>query len=112
MLPSFAEIVTAGAKVDLGEVDAARVVHAEQAFRVVAPLPVEGRVRVTARVTEVLDKGSGALVRTEADAVDASTGELVLTSAKTLFLGGRAASAAPAGTACRARCPTARPTTR
>ncbi|MBN9755162.1 putative (R)-specific enoyl-CoA hydratase [Pseudonocardia sp. Ae406_Ps2] len=88
VLPSFAEIVTAGAKVDLGEVDAARVVHAEQAFRVVAPLPVEGRVRVTATVTEVLDKGSGALVRTEADAVDASTGELVLTSRKTLFLGG------------------------
>jgi acyl dehydratase len=88
VLPSFAEIVTAGAKVDLGDVDASRVVHAEQAFRVVGPLPVEGRVRVTATVTEVLDKGSGALVRTEAEAVDAGTGEPVLTSTKTLFLGG------------------------
>ncbi|WP_226367375.1 hypothetical protein [Pseudonocardia sp. ICBG162] len=39
--------------------DASRVVHAEQAFRVVGPLPVEGRVRVTATVTEVLDKGPG-----------------------------------------------------
>ncbi|MEJ8279302.1 MaoC family dehydratase [Pseudonocardia spirodelae] len=88
VLPSFAEIVARGARVDLGDVDPSRVVHAEQGFRVTAPLPVEGLARVTATVTEVLDKGSGALVRTEAEAVDADTGAPLLTATRTLFLGG------------------------
>ena len=72
-LPTFANIITRGARVPLGDFDPAMLVHAEQWFRVHRPLPVSGRARVTAQVTDVLDKGSGALVRTESEAVDAET---------------------------------------
>ena len=88
VLPSFAEVVTRNAQVELGDVDHSRLVHAEQSFRLAGPLPVEGRARVTATVTEVLDKGSGALVRTEARAVDAETGAPLASTVRSVFLGG------------------------
>ncbi|MEQ3553185.1 MaoC/PaaZ C-terminal domain-containing protein [Pseudonocardia nematodicida] len=87
-LPSFAEIITRGARVDLGEIDPTRVVHAEQSFRLAGPLPLEGRARVTSTVTEVLDKGSGALVRSAAEAVDAETGAPLLSTTRSVFLRG------------------------
>lgn len=88
VLPSFAEIVTRGARVDLGDVDRALLVHAEQSFRLPAPLPVEGRARVTSTVTEVLDKGSGALIRTVAEAVDAETGAPLASTSRSVFVRG------------------------
>ena len=88
VLPSFAELVTRTARVDLGDIDRSRLVHAEQSFRLAAPLPVEGRARVTSTVTEVLDKGSGALVRTEAEAVDVETGAPLLSTVRSVFIGG------------------------
>lgn len=88
VLPSFAELITRTARVDLGDVDHSRIVHAEQSFRLAGPLPVEGRARVTSTVTEVLDKGSGALVRTEAEAVDSETGAPLASTVRSLFLGG------------------------
>ncbi|SFO34622.1 Acyl dehydratase [Pseudonocardia ammonioxydans] len=97
VLPSFAELITRHAQVDLGDIDHARVVHAEQSFRLAAPLPVEGSARVTATVTEVLDKGSGALVRTAAEAVDARTGAPLASTVRTLFLGGEGGFGGPRG---------------
>jgi acyl dehydratase len=88
VLPSFAETVTRNAVVDLGGIDRSRLVHAEQSFRLAAPLPVEGRARVTATVTEVLDKGSGALVRTRADAVEAETGAPLASAVTSVFVRG------------------------
>ena len=43
---------------------------------------------MTSTVTEVLDKGSGALVRTEAEAVDSETGAPLASTVRSLFLGG------------------------
>ena len=40
-------------------VDYVKVVHGEQDVRVFRPLPTEGIVRATSRVTKVLDKGAG-----------------------------------------------------
>ncbi len=88
VLPTYANIVTRGARVPLGDFDPAMLVHAEQWFRVHRPLPVSGRARVTAQVTDVLDKGSGALVRTESEAVDAETGVKLTTTAQTVFIRG------------------------
>lgn len=88
VLPTYANIVTRGARVPLGDFDPAMLVHAEQWFRVHRPLPVSGRARVTAQVTDVLDKGSGALVRTESEAVDAETGAKLATTAQTVFIRG------------------------
>jgi acyl dehydratase len=88
VLPTYANIITRGARVPLGDFDPAMLVHAEQWFRVHRPLPVSGRARVTAQVTDVLDKGSGALVRTESEAVDAETGAKLATTAQTVFIRG------------------------
>jgi acyl dehydratase len=73
---------------DLGDFDPAMLVHAEQAFELHRPLPVAGTVRTTATVTGIYDKGSGALVVTENVAVDAETGEPLVTSRGSTFIRG------------------------
>ncbi len=71
-------------------VDASRalLVHAEQSFELHRPLPVTGTVRAVATVTGIYDKGSGALVATENVAVDAATGEPLVTSRSGTFIRG------------------------
>jgi len=63
------------------------VVHGEQGFRIVKPLPVEGDVIGKTRVTGVVDKGKdrGALVMTECNVRDKASGNVVCTLASTSF---------------------------
>jgi acyl dehydratase len=63
-------------------------VHAEQAFELHRPIPVDGTVRTVATVTGMYDKGSGALVVTEATATDTATGEPLVTSRSSAFIRG------------------------
>jgi acyl dehydratase len=72
----------------IGDFDPAMLVHAEQSFELHRPLPAEGTVRATSKVTGIYDKGSGALVATEATAVDPETGEAVITSRSSAFIRG------------------------
>jgi acyl dehydratase len=89
VLPTFAVLVTrAAGRRRLGDYDPALLVHAEQAFTLHRPLPVAGTARTTTRVTGIYDKGSGALVTTEAVAVDALTGEPLVTSVTSAFIRG------------------------
>ncbi|MFP5022256.1 MaoC/PaaZ C-terminal domain-containing protein [Pseudonocardia phyllosphaerae] len=88
VLPSFAEVITRKARVDLGSPDPASLVHAEQSVRLAAPLPVSGWARVTATVTDVVDLGSGALIRTEAHAADPETGAPLFSTVRSSFLKG------------------------
>src|SRR5260370_2202415 len=89
VLPTFGVLISqAPASRNLGDFDRALLVHAEQAFELHRPLPVEGRVRTTATVTGIYDKGSGALVVTENAAVDAATGEPLVTSRSSAFIRG------------------------
>ncbi len=89
VLPTFA-VLAAQARTGrrLGDFDPAKLVHAEQAFELHAPLPVDGRVQVVATVTGIADKGSGALVTTENRAVDAETGKHLITSRSGVFIRG------------------------
>jgi acyl dehydratase len=90
VLPTFGVLVArgGGAGRSLGSFDPARLVHAEQAFSLHRPLPVAGTTRTTSTVTGIYDKGSGALVVTESVAVDASTGEALVTSTGSAFISG------------------------
>jgi acyl dehydratase len=72
----------------LGTFDRARLVHAEQAFELHRPLPVAGTARTVAIVTGIYDKGTGALVVSENAAVDAATGEPLVTSTSSAFIRG------------------------
>ena len=89
VLPTFGVLIAqARPGRTLGDFDRALLVHAEQAFELHRPLPVAGTVRTTATVTGIYDKGSGALVVTENAAVDAATGEPLVTSRSSAFIRG------------------------
>src|SRR5580704_1740311 len=89
VLPTFAVLIAqARAGRSLGDFDRAMLVHAEQAFELHRPLPVQGTVRTVSTVTSIYDKGSGALVASENVSVDAATGDKLVTSRASLFIRG------------------------
>ncbi|MFG1689592.1 MaoC/PaaZ C-terminal domain-containing protein [Nonomuraea sp. NPDC049269] len=89
VLPTFAVLAAqAPAGRRLGDFDPALLVHAEQAFELHRELPAAGGVRTTSKVTGIYDKGSGALVTSEARAVDPESGELVIISRSAAFIRG------------------------
>ncbi|MGI9007185.1 MAG: MaoC/PaaZ C-terminal domain-containing protein [Streptosporangiaceae bacterium] len=89
VLPTFAVLISQAAiRRHLGDFDRAMLVHAEQSFELHRPLPVSGAVRTVATVSGIYDKGSGALVTTRNEAVDASTGEPLVTARSGTFIRG------------------------
>jgi acyl dehydratase len=89
VLPTYAVLAAqarGGRK--FGDFDPAKLVHAEQGFELHAPLPVDGRVSITTTITGMYDKGKGALVSSEAKAVDAETGKDLITSRSGVFIVG------------------------
>ena len=62
--------------------------HAEQAFTLHQPLPVAGTARSTSKVTGMYDKGNAALVVTESTAMDAATGDPLVTTRGSIFIRG------------------------
>ena len=63
------------------------VVHGEQGFRILKPLPVEGDILGKTRVTGVVDNGKdkGALVMTDCTVRDKTSGEVICTLTSTTF---------------------------
>src|SRR5215469_16420801 len=99
VLPTFAVLVAqAHTGRSLGDFNRAMLVHAEQHFELHRPLPVAGTIRTTSTVTGIYDKGSGALVVTENMAVDAATGEPLVTSTSGTFIRGEGGFDGPRGT--------------
>lgn len=89
VLPTFGVLVAqARGGRSLGDFDRAMLVHAEQAFELHRPLPVAGTARTVSTVTGIYDKGSGALVVSEHVAVEAATGEPLVTSTSSTFIRG------------------------
>jgi acyl dehydratase len=96
VLPTFAVLVAQGRPGrSLGDFDRARLVHAEQYFELHRPLPPAGTVRITSTVAGIYDKGSGALVVTENVAVDAATGEPLVTARGASFIRGEGGFGGP-----------------
>src|SRR5258708_3006360 len=88
-LPTYAGLI-AQARIggSLGGYGPALVGHAGQGCELHRPVPVAGTVRTVSTVTGMYDKGSGALVASENVAVDAATGERLITSRSGLFIRG------------------------
>jgi acyl dehydratase len=96
VLPTYAVLIAQAPMTrSLGDFDRAMLVHAEQYFELHRPLPVAGTVRTTSTVTGIYDKGSGALVVTENVAVDAATGEPLVTSRSGAFIRGQGGFGGP-----------------
>ncbi len=90
VLPTFAVIVGmgGGAMAKIGEINWAMLVHGEQSIELSGPIPVEGKVRTSSRVTGIYDKGSGAVVATEAESVDAASGNPLFKTRMSAFIRG------------------------
>ena len=91
VLPTYGVLLGMGggdAMRDIGTFNPAMLVHAGQSVELHRPIPVEGTVRSTGTVTGVEDKGSGALISTETESVDAETGEPMFTTRSSVFIRG------------------------
>src|SRR3712207_1270766 len=91
VIPSFAiPIIQTGLGKVLAYGDFRRgaLVHAEQSLAVHRPLAPAGSVTVSARIASIADKGSGALVHMETEAVDTSSGEPVVSTRLGYFIRG------------------------
>jgi acyl dehydratase len=90
VLPTFGVIVVqqGGPRQSMGDFDRAMLVHAEQSLTLHRPLPVQGRASITSTLLGIYDKGSGALVVSEATAADAESGEPLLSTTSSAFIRG------------------------
>jgi len=99
VLPTFGVLIAQarGAR-SLGDFNHAMLVHAEQYVELHRPLPVAGTVRTVSTVTGIYDKGSGALVASENNAVDADSGEPLVTTRSGIFIRGEGGFGGERGT--------------
>ena len=90
VLPTFAVIVGAGGAPFgmVGDIDFTQLVHGEQAIELAGPIPVEGTVKTTGKITGIYDKGKGAVIATESVSVDATTGEPRFTTRSSVYIRG------------------------
>jgi acyl dehydratase len=90
VLPTFAVIVGIGAPAlgKAGDIDWTQLVHGEQAIELAGPIPVEGTVSTTSRLTGIYDKGKGAVIASESTSVDAATGEARFTTRSSVYIRG------------------------
>jgi acyl dehydratase len=89
VLPTFGVLIAqARGTRSLGDFNRAMLVHAEQYVELHRPLPVAGTASTVSTVTGIYDKGSGALVASENHAVDATTGEPLVTTRGGTFIRG------------------------
>ncbi|WP_134321672.1 MaoC/PaaZ C-terminal domain-containing protein [Cumulibacter soli] len=95
-LPTYANIVTRGRPEF--ELDMSKMVHAEQDFSLPNPLSTSGRGSLRTEVTNVEDKGSGALISIDGVLEDAQSAEVLARTTQRLFVrgaGGFGSSSAP-----------------
>lgn len=90
VLPTFAVIVGGGGggMRNIGTFNPAMLVHGEQAIELSGPIPTEGKVRTVGKVVGIYDKGSGAVIATESESVDAETGEPRFKTRSSMFIRG------------------------
>ena len=91
VLPTYGILLGVGggdAMRDVGSFNPAMLVHAGQSVELHRTIPVEGKVRTTATLVSIEDKGSGALLTTENESVDAATGEPMFTTRSSVFIRG------------------------
>jgi acyl dehydratase len=89
VLPTFATVVGAGGppRSSIGAFDPAMLVHAEQSVELFGAIPTCAEITATSTITAIYDKGSGALVRSEATTVD-TTGRPLFRTGTGLFIRG------------------------
>jgi acyl dehydratase len=89
-LPTYAIVLAqyGGPQAGLTGVDLTSVLHAEQSLTLHRPLPVAGSVELTSTVTDMVDKGSGALVVTTTTGTDPADGTPMFDTRSSVFVRG------------------------
>jgi acyl dehydratase len=72
----------------LGDFNPAMLVHGEQSVRLHQEIPPKGTLRSTTKITGIYDKGKGAVVVMESEAVDAASGDPLFTNSMSAFIRG------------------------
>ena len=72
----------------VGEINWTMLVHGEQSIELHGPIPVEGSVTSVSEITGVYDKGSGGVIATKTESVDAKTGAPLWTTTSAVFIRG------------------------
>jgi acyl dehydratase len=92
VLPTFAVIIgMGGASMGAaGEIDWGKLVHGSQSIRLFKPIPVEGTIVMTDRLSDIQDKGEGkhAILEVTAEGVDKATGDKLLETVTTAVIRG------------------------
>lgn len=93
VLPTYGTIPPFGVMMSLGAVDGLEfnlvsVLHGEQELEIHGPIPTSGSVIQEGRVTDIYDKGRGALVVMEIESKLEKTGELLFTNRPSIYLRG------------------------
>ena len=93
VLPTYGTIPPFGVMMGLGavdglELDLASVLHGEHELEIHRLIPTSGTVIQEGRVTEIYDKGRGALVVLEVESRLEKTGELLFTNRPSIYLRG------------------------
>jgi acyl dehydratase len=89
-LPTYAIVIAqfGGPQSGLEGVDFTQLLHAEQSLTLHRPMPVAGSVSLTSTITDIFDKGKGALVVNEVTAIDPDDGEPLFTTRSSVFIRG------------------------
>lgn len=87
-LPSLIGVLGAGKGPSMGQLNWHMLLHAQQAFTLHKPLPVEGTLSAVGEVKEVWDKGSGALIISETTYTDMSDNSPLATITGGIFIRG------------------------
>jgi acyl dehydratase len=87
-LPTYAIVLAqfGGPQLGLTGVDFTQLLHAEQSLTLHRPLPVAGLVELTSMITDIFDKGSGALIVNKTTGV--VDGEPAFTTRSSVFVRG------------------------
>ncbi len=70
------------------DINPAMILHGEHEVSLDSPIPTSGEVSQTGRITDVFDKGKGALVVIEIESVSVKTGERLFTNRASIFVRG------------------------
>ena len=90
VLPTFAVIIGGGGVPfrEIGSFNPAMLVHGEEGIEIFKPIPAEGTICSTGKITAIYDKGKGAVVVLESTSIDLATGDPLLKTTMSLFIRG------------------------
>jgi len=93
VLPTYATIPQFSMMMSLAlvegmDINPAMILHGEHEIRLDSPIPTRGEVSQSGKITDVFDKGNGALAVMEIESVSITTGERLFTNRASIFVRG------------------------